>query len=243
MDAVIRSVPLSPHKARLGGAAPHPAAASAVASAKDEAAQAVERARLQREHERGQVEEGVRRQMADEASRLFDQERQRGLASGYDAGVEQARKEVESSAAALQARVEALLDAIDQRHRASLEQVRSLAVDVAFASVCRILGSHAVSVSAIVGCVTEQMAQLPHSGPVTIRLHPDDLRLLADLAPSRLALGDGPIALQADAVLTFGGCVIETDSGRYDASLETQLRRLKSLLDEHRAAARGAGHG
>jgi flagellar assembly protein FliH len=114
-----------------------------------------------------------------------------------------------------------------------MEEVRSLAVDVAFAAVCRMVGSLSVSPAAIAGCVTEQLAQLPHAGPVTVALHPDDLEILRNSGHT-LPLPLRTVTLQPDDTLSLGGCRVATDHGHYDASLETQLRRLKAVIEQHR---------
>lgn len=64
--------------------------------------------------------------------------------------------------------------------------------------------------------------------PATLKLHPDDLKLVqADLAP---LLAEHHVKLVADAKLTPGGCLIESAHGAVDATLEKRWTRAVANL-------------
>ncbi|MCW7540873.1 FliH/SctL family protein [Aquabacterium sp. A7-Y] len=241
MDAVIRAVQLGPEKARLGqprvtAASTLPGSAGlttgAAGAARPAQPSAPDPATLRRE-----AEAAVRRELADEAARLFEEERQRGRAEGRKEGLELGRKEAAAAEEALRQQaleeVRQVLQRIEAEQGKLLQGLQDDVGEIAFAAVCRILGEHAVTPAAVAGCVTQQLDALPHRGPLTVKLHPRDVQTLQPwlLSPegARHAL-----VLCADETLALGGCVIETGHGRHDASLETQLRRLKALLDAHR---------
>ncbi|WKB51656.1 FliH/SctL family protein [Eleftheria terrae] len=244
MDAVIRSVQLAPEKARLGpaGAVARPATPAqkpaGVAPSAPAAAAVPDTAALRRE-----LETALRREMAGEAARLFEEERRRGHAQGLQDGLAQGRKDAAAAEAALQQqalqRIDAALARIEAEQRASLQRLQDDVGSIAFAAVCRILGEHAVTPAAVAACVGTQLQALPHQGPVTVRLHPSDVQALQ---PWLKAEGRSqPLVLVADDSLALGGCILESEHGRHDAGLDTQLRRLKAVIDAHREAQ--ASHG
>jgi flagellar biosynthesis/type III secretory pathway protein FliH len=69
----------------------------------------------------------------------------------------------------------------------------------------------------------------------SVRLHPRDVALLHHLLDRRgrgglLRLKALGLKVVPDESLEYGGCVVETATGHYDADLEGQLRRLHQVL-------------
>ena len=81
----------------------------------------------------------------------------------------------------------------------------------------------------VVAVVRDTMQHLPvaNRNP-RIRLHPEDI----EIVENALAIGDESRAwrLQPDPLITRGGCIIETDSSRVDASVESRLAAIVSRL-------------
>jgi flagellar assembly protein FliH len=77
---------------------------------------------------------------------------------------------------------------------------------------------------------------------ITLRVHPDDLALVSQGAADVLAARGA--RLLSDASVARGGCVVESDIGVVDASLETRWRRAAALLgcDERWTEAPHAAH-
>jgi flagellar assembly protein FliH len=63
---------------------------------------------------------------------------------------------------------------------------------------------------------------------ITLRVHPDDQALVAQGAAEVLAARGA--RLVADAAMTRGGCVVESDIGVIDASIEARWRRAAAAL-------------
>jgi flagellar assembly protein FliH len=63
---------------------------------------------------------------------------------------------------------------------------------------------------------------------ITVRVHPDDHALVAQGAADTLAARGA--RLLADAAIERGGCVVESDIGIIDASIETRWRRAAAAL-------------
>ena len=63
---------------------------------------------------------------------------------------------------------------------------------------------------------------------ITVRVHPDDHTLVAQGASETLAARGA--RLVADASISRGGCLVESDIGIIDGSLETRWRRAAAAL-------------
>jgi flagellar biosynthesis/type III secretory pathway protein FliH len=111
------------------------------------------------------------------------------------------------------------------------ENICALAVAVAQQIIGRELQGDAGMVREL---VRRALTELPLDQPVTVRLHPEDLRLLADAssAPDVRPLERAEFQWVADPRLHRGGCLIEGRDriidGRVDTALERLYRRLSS---------------
>jgi len=67
----------------------------------------------------------------------------------------------------------------------------------------------------------EALSALPESGPVRARLHPDDIESVRrDLTRE---IDDGRVVLTADDTISRGGCIVNSDAGTIDATVETAI--------------------
>jgi len=106
-------------------------------------------------------------------------------------------------------------------------------VQIAMAAAERIIGAELTSnPDSIARIVSPLLARARGARQVTIRVNPLDVEALQKAAP---ALGseaglEGAICVQPDPAMTRGGCVIATDVGTLEASIEVQLAALARVL-------------
>lgn len=256
MGAVIRSAQWMPERTRLGDARPAtPDAAEDPAPAPS--ADAIRAAA--RERMRAELEPVLRAELAAQARELHDNERRRGHAEGMAQGLAEgkaaAAKELAQQLEQLATQADQLLANLGQAHRQALLELENSVGEVAFAAVCRLLGSRAALQDTVLSFV-ERACEPLHgehgaAGEVSVRLHPRDVALLRPMLDTRgrssvLRLKALALKVVPDSSLEFGGCVIETGSGYYAGDLEGQLRRLHQVLcGQHarpdRTPAREAG--
>ena len=148
---------------------------------------------------------------ADELSRVFEQARAQGWAEGHREGHAQGRQagldEARAQGAAELAALRALLQRLQQpatRLEADLEEaVVALALEVARQVVLHDVRSEP---QALLEIVQRALATFPASAGVPwVRLHPDDVLMLQQLAPE---LEDGGLSLVPDETLQRGDLVL-----------------------------------
>jgi flagellar assembly protein FliH len=159
----------------------------------------------------------------------------RGYQDGQLAGVQ-------AESARLQAALAALDDAMLQLHGEAEQWVANARENVcalAIAVARQILQREVPTDPAVVAeLALRALNEVPVEQPVVIRLHPDDLALLDQLAAdahgSRAALSGDRAEVQwlADPRVVRGGCLLESRDriidGRIDAGLERLYRRLSA---------------
>ncbi len=146
-----------------------------------------------------------------------------GRADGLKAGEADTRTAVAQLAAVLD-RLARPLEALDARVE---EELVALAMSIARQMIRRELNT---APGEIVPVVREALAMLPAAArEVRVRLHPEDAALI------RQALRSGEEGEQAwrvieDPVISRGGCRVETEQSRIDATLEKRLATLTASI-------------
>lgn len=186
---------------------------------------------------------GDNQRVQDHQTLLFDQARERGLSEGRKSAEQEIQKRVEEietrltqahrkAVAELKAQQE-LFQKLISNVKASVEQhaneAEAIAVEVAFASVIRLLGDKAADRSLVAKLGAAVANEYGH-GAATLRVSEAD-RLMFESTN----IG---VAIEVDRRLQSGQCTIETTRGQFDCGIDVRLEALKkaflSGLNDHR---------
>jgi len=240
MAALIRSAQVATRRARLSqasavgltpqGADEQPNVSKGVPATSEQSLAAM----------RAQIEAQVREEWLSTAQVTLLKDRERAHQEGYAAGMAAAKpaaaKALEEAVQEFRARAANALSALEQANDAAASQWTTNVGEVAFEAVCRIVSRKAISQEFVLGVVEQTCIGLRAGSQATVRMHPRDLEILAPLVQDRdahsavLHLRTLALTLVPDESLGLGGCVIDSPSGQFDGSLESQLRRLHALL-------------
>ncbi|MFC5440726.1 FliH/SctL family protein [Rhodanobacter ginsenosidimutans] len=147
---------------------------------------------------------------------LEQQAREEGYAAGRAEGLAAARQQLQQNMVRFDALCEAAarpLQALDDRTE---QELARLAIVMARRVVARELQ---LSPDLIAKAVRQAAAALPAATrDLRVHIHPDDLALLRELGAV-----ESHWQLHADASLTRGGCQLESERSRLDATVEARL--------------------
>lgn len=149
-----------------------------------------------------------------------------GEAEGYAAGIARADALLGDRAARLDGILREFTAPLASLDQELIESVADLAVLIARHLVRRELRTEP---GEIVGVVRETMRHLPlATRGTTLRLNPEDVELVR----SALGLGDETQSwrTEPDPLVTRGGCIIESESSRIDATVESRLAAIASRM-------------
>ena len=152
------------------------------------------------------------------AKEQSDELRKNGYDSGYQEGL------ADTTELMVKARME---------HEQFLKNANRDVMDLAFKIAEKIIGKQLeTEPETIIAIVKQAMQSVRASKQVTIRVHPDDAKLLrANEEELQEALGrQRMIDIMEDKKVHAGGCIIESEIGTVEAQLQTQLDRLKKIL-------------
>jgi flagellar assembly protein FliH len=169
--------------------------------------------------------------------------RQSGYHDGYRDGLVALEGFKQSFAAQTTAQIGALLTSLDAE-LGSLQQDMARTLAIAATHLARtIVRSELVAQPQLVAAVAQEAVDtlLLSARHITLRVHPDDHGFVAQGAAEVLTARGA--RLLADASLTRGGCLVESDIGVIDATIEARWRRAAAALgcDEPWAGDSAAG--
>lgn len=161
-----------------------------------------------------------------------------GSSAGYADGTQRAQADISQRAAVLDGLLSNLSAPLARLDHELVESVAELALLIARHLVRRELKA---TPGEVVGVVRETLKHLPVATRGTaIHLNPEDV----DIVRQALGLGDeaGSWRLEPDPLITRGGCVVETETSRIDASVESRLAAIASkMFGGERESDRSAG--
>jgi type III secretion protein L len=138
------------------------------------------------------------------------------------AGREQGRAE----AAALLVKAQLIYDG-------TLTRAEGEIVQIAIAAAERIIGNMLEKEPATIArIVSPVLARARSARQITVRVHPEDVGALAKVASRLAAQSDlsGSFEIEPDDSLARGGCIVCTDGGTLEATIEVQLASLARAL-------------
>ena len=167
-----------------------------------------------------------------DAGARYEESRQQGWDTGYEAGIQEGLRQGREEVLALQSfneRMAAVTDAISLMSQAWQSELESAAIEIGYAALLRIVGQKASDRATVESMVRAVLEQLPERRLLNIHLAPADHALFHNGEGVLPSLG---AVLVADERVTMGGCIVETDAGSLDGRLETRLAELKAVLVE-----------
>lgn len=176
-------------------------------------------------------EDGLARGLSDAAARIEQQIELR--ARGLQAQAEQSeRRRAEEHAQQLRS-LDALLLGLQEGLPLRWAELERQAIELAYTALCRAVGPEHDRGALLAGLVQQGVRELRGHVLLSVRMHPADLKLLAgSKAGIASSIGRQDVQWIPDPTLERAGCVVVSDHGQIDASLGTQLDRLRELWSQ-----------
>jgi len=164
-----------------------------------------------------------------EKDKVFREAEKAGFEQGFQKGLAAGKDEAQK----LRRQAEELLNRARNWHselvRESEKNIIDLAVAIAAKLVRKELG---IFPEHIVAVAQEALQKVKESETYIIYAHPEDAEILK--SKRDLLLQDLPVNISlrilADAAIDRGGCLVDTNTGQVEVTIEGQLERLKRVL-------------
>ena len=189
-------------------------------NAQQEANRIVERAKLEAAH--------VRRDAENEADATKTSARDEGFKAGRDEGSREVREEM----AAVVAQVENILHQAKLRREEIMHNLEEEIIDLVLAISRKIIKEElSFNKEIVINNVKEALDRANEKENIVIRVNTVDVEVVNNYMEEFLAeIGEtNKLTILEDTNISPGGCIIDTDFGRFDARVDTQL----ALIEEN----------
>ncbi|MDI9817554.1 MULTISPECIES: FliH/SctL family protein [unclassified Legionella] len=165
---------------------------------------------------------------------LKEQAREEGYKTGFTQGMAEGFKQGEQQAARQATRLlqqlENLLQTIPQAVKENRQALKTEIADIVLAIAQQFFVYQQQNKEAITMQINHALEQVNHKQSITLILHPNDLALLQNNQLKINAHQYQDLRITADETIRLGGCLIKSEHGIFDASIERQIDRLKQVL-------------
>ncbi len=187
-----------------------------LAKAREEADAIVARAR--------ELEEAARRRAEEAASRGYEE----GFQQGRKDGEEMGRRELEVAAQRLNKLISSLESQGNQYFSKYEAQLVKLVMEAVRQVVMRQIE---LDPSLIIDVIKQAFQRVVEGSKVTIRLSPKDMELVTELlSRDHELVGAHTVDVVPDSGISPGGCLVETEFGLVDATVETRLDTVRQEM-------------
>lgn len=164
-----------------------------------------------------------------EVERIKTEAREEGITLGHEEGYQTGNEEVKR----LVERVHKVLNAaIDKRREIIMEAENQMVELVLLISkkVVKVISEEQKNV--VISNVVQALRKMKSRGEVEIRVNLEDVQLTTDHIKDFMELVESVSAITVleDSTIEKGGCLIETNLGRIDARISSQLREIEDRI-------------
>lgn len=165
------------------------------------------------------------------AEEIENQAREKGYKDGHEKGQKEGFKEITSLMESLSDAITSLMNTRQELFQQSEKEMINLVSLVAAEIVYREIKQD----EKIIADVLRNALKEVHSKQkVVIRLNPSDMEVARNFGKELIEKIDSVegIKLKSDSAITEGGCIVETNIGSLDATVETRLRAVHEKISE-----------
>ncbi len=177
----------------------------------------------------------ARKRAEEIESKAYDE----GFAQGRLDGEELGKKQFEAMAR----RLEKLIEKIGLEGNRILPKYEAQMVELSLAMARHIIGEEVkTGPEAVLSCIRSAMEKVIEGSRVHIHLNPDDMQLIEGKIEKHIRPAGGhQVDMVSDASIDKGGCLIETEFGLVDATMDSRWRaiekEMRKTLSERYAAS------
>jgi flagellar assembly protein FliH len=172
---------------------------------------------------------------------------ERGFAEGYakaqEDGEEEYTRRLEAECTMRMQengkQVAQLIDGVHTAWKQLNSNAESMVITLAMAAAEQIVKEEIqTNPNVVLRQIHEGLKRLNGVERLTLRLHPDDEKIVRQYKNELLASSDSvrEITITGDDTIKRGGCILESDSGNVDATMESQSKKILDVLTQDRIA-------
>jgi flagellar assembly protein FliH len=172
---------------------------------------------------------------------VLQKEQAESYAKGFEQGLQKGKEEALLALEETQKQCHALLQSIPQAVSENRFALQAEIADILLAIIQPWFIHNQTNRAFLEQQINHILKQVNSQDQVELCLHPDDLHLLKQGKIHCEGAHLHDLKITAHTGLQLGGCLVKSSHGIFDASIESQIERLKEILLELKQGAADAG--
>lgn len=156
--------------------------------------------------------------------------REQAFQQGFESGIKEGQNRAEQQIEGLKHDLESLLLSIPQAITQCRMELNNEIADIALLISQEYFAEQHRNPEALQAQINQILNQINNEQNIELCLHPKDIKLVQKSNIKLETAHLSRLKLKADDRLALGGCLIKTEHGIFDASIETRIERLKDYL-------------
>lgn len=156
--------------------------------------------------------------------------REQSFQQGFESGVKEGQNRAEQQIEGLKLDLENLLLSIPQAITQCRMELNNEIADIALLISQEYFTEQQRNPDALQAQINQILNQINNEQNIELCLHPEDIKLVQKSNIQLETAHLSRLKIKADDRLALGGCLIKTEHGIFDASIETRIERLKDYL-------------
>jgi len=162
--------------------------------------------------------------------KAYEESREKGYREGFEKGIKDADEKIKN----LVEEYKKSLNSLNTLREKIYEEAQSEMILIVKEALKKIVASEIKSSEEfILNVVKETVKNVVETKKIVIKVSPEDYRYLSENREKLdSSLSGKEIELVEDPAITRGGCIIQTDMGEIDSTVETKLEEVLNILEE-----------
>jgi flagellar assembly protein FliH len=160
----------------------------------------------------------------------LEEVRSQAFQEGYHSGTKEGQRIAEQQMEEMKHHLQDILSSIPQAIKQNRMDLHTEIADILLLIIQQYFIEQQNNPEALQAQINQILGQLNQQQSIELHLPPEAIKILQN---GRIQLDSSHLnnlKVKADEALVLGGCIVKTDHGVFDASIETRIERLKELL-------------
>ncbi len=184
---------------------------------------------------KNEIIEELKNKIAQVEKSSYDNGLQQGLQKGLKDGYQKAKQEMDSQVEGLKVQTTQVINEVVNQKVNIFKQAERVVVDIILGFVKRVVNTEIKTNPDVIKGVTKKaLEHIESIQNLTIKVNPLDIKKVKDEIQfwSPVNKNIEKASVEEDSRIAQGGCVISTEAGTVDASVETQLDIIENYINK-----------
>ncbi len=168
-----------------------------------------------------------------EAEEIYKKRYEEGFKKGYDDGILKAKQDTEKEVESMRKELLESIKKIESSKNEIISELQNSSFLIIKEALKKVVASELkLNDEAILNIVKDAVMKISQAKKLTIKLNPEDYNYIEGKIEEIKINPESEIKIVPDSSITKGGCIVSTEMGEVDATVETKIEEILKVIQE-----------